>query len=753
MKKCYIELLILSLSIAIYSLEISGNIKDIDGAAVKGVVVKLNDLNFTTTSDDTGWYSFTNDVSVKTPIHIAENQSIITLKNGYLDLPIRFQNRFVSAELYDLRGRLIIRLLKTHSFKGNIIPIPMEKLGAGINFLKISSGNVNTIIRFSTENPNVKSVIKESVIPNSINFDETAIISKHRILRSDETLASVGIDTIIFSKSGYITKKILVPTYSEYIDVVLNKTSDLLTSASKKVDVNQSYFNYNGGIKLHEKSSTGGTEENKGMVFDYAHQWNSIGRSILWVLDFKQTGLIHVTPFFGANSSEAGSVIEVSLDGELQNIKTINTGGSTSFSPLMTLSFKIRKTGKQVLRFKLKSLKGNTAGNLNKVTLAGSATVDMGIWTARWRPEAVHCSWASSEVPWENIKLWVMEVAPKIFDCYQYCPVTGGGGYYGSPWQKDKKISGFNFSIWSYSKDAPEPPVSEKSYIFAVGRGLSIDEYHHEGHGVKPRGDHPWIGQRPDRQIIGRLFEFGSVMTTMYGYYFDEIDWKWKLFAAGKYKADKKGAKIGAFVEVAGPPPSQRTAPSIRKVQYSGWTMDFQNQWHPIDIMKTGNGRDSVYKTWGVEDNAFYMTMGGIEKYTTTTLQYKLSSKPDFPNYLADSLFKVFQSKKLPATFNHNGVSNIKATSVVINCDVSDLGMNQKSEIFWGKQDGLTYGIKADTDFNNFWEFKKDISLSNGNNSISINGLSSNTTYYYRFRIINDEGTTWSFNTGSFKTN
>lgn len=747
MKRVVFLLLILQLCILAEVVAIKGTVFDGEGAPLSGVSVNLKSLGKSTSSDAEGYYEFLLGTAiVSDALQTVGNNSLITISNSVFTLPATVHGKACSVRLFNMQGRQVRALFSSSGYRGETISLTRD-IADGFYILHLELGEKSVATQILYRQSSINGQFSLPLTSNAVRETNGSLS-----LRSDLSLATTGVDTLVFSKEGYYTKKIHIPSYTiDPYDIVLTKIGEQSSSSAQTLDINDSYFNLHGGISLHILSSTGGSVDNQEKIFDYATSWNKLDRALLWVLDIKTPGALQVTPSFGVSSVEAGSEIEVSMGGESQRIQTKATGGSTSFAPFGVLHFTVRDTGKQLLRFRLKSLSGSTAGNVKEVKLAGSAAEGMEVWRARWRPEAVHCSWSTSEGPLAEQRLWVMEVTPANHDCWTYCPITGGGGYYGSPWMEGE-ITGLNFSVWAYSDGGEIPPAEEMSQLIAVGRGLEFGEFHHEGHGVKPRGDHPWIGKKPKRQILARAFDFGPIMTTMYGYYFDEDRNEWELYAAARYKNSKQEVNIGAFVEVTGAAQSQRTAPSLRKVFFEGWFQDRAKLWHPVDQMRATGSKVDAYKEWGVEDNRFFLAMGGLEKRTTTIFDYTLDSRPELPEYLSSSLSEKLTSKQLPATFAHTGVSNISTTGAVIGVTVSELGSNSTAEIFYGTTDGVTYGLDMDTDYQYFWQQKKEISLNKGSNSIALQGLASATTYFYRLRLLNDEGTTWSFETDSFTT-
>ena len=87
----------------------------------------------------------------------------------------------------------------------------------------------------------------------------------------------------------------------------------------------------------------------------------------------------------------------------------------------------------------------------------------------------------------------------------------------------------------------------------------------------------------------------------------------------------------------------------------------------------------------------------------------------------------------------------------MVSVDVKELGTNPKAEIFWGRNNELTF---ADKEIEKYaqWANRKIVPVVAGINNYTIELLNANTTYYWRFSITNDEGETWLDDTQSFTT-
>ena len=171
--------------------------------------------------------------------------------------------------------------------------------------------------------------------------------------------------------------------------------------------------------------------------------------------------------------------------------------------------------------------------------------------------------------------------------------------------------------------------------------------------------------------------------------------------------------------------------------------MDTSGNWYPINTMVGSTNQNNLsFRDWNIVDNKFSMQMGGwgepdIEKKTLT-----LSNPDAAPYYLKGEYLSELY--KMPATFTHNQPIEILNSTAQLSFKVSDLGTNANATIFWGTNEGLTKEDK--------WQNNRVIPISSGINNITLHNLEKNTSYFYRIQIKNNEGTTWSFETQTFKT-
>ncbi len=367
---------------------------------------------------------------------------------------------------------------------------------------------------------------------------------------------------------------------------------------------------------------------------------------------------------------------------------------------------KLKFTEPGIYRLHLFSSKTSSA-SVEAIDIRGSAMKNAGVVRTRWRPSAAHTRFTTSgtETP---IQLWVMEMDGVPGDASFYAPMTTPFGYFGSSWTKDGRPTGLNFSIWSYSRNAKEPPVERLSHLIAIGNpNASFGHFGHEGTGVKVRDWNPFTNWQGQRCVYALRLVPGNPYDTYYGYYFDEKTETWRLFAAGrKYQAGQSGKKrskrrlkrgaskasltVGSFVEVPGPPQRQRTGHIVRSMRYRGFMRDTSGQWHAVDQMK-GEGKPGALQNRHrqlTEDGRFEMSMGGVrQEGANPSLHLEKPTAQNNLPWMKPEALNVLLSSPTTVEASHLTFADGKAS-----LDLKVLGAAQDAHatIYYGSEEGLT---------------------------------------------------------------
>lgn len=388
----------------------------------------------------------------------------------------------------------------------------------------------------------------------------------------------------------------------------------------------------------------------------------------------------------------------------------------------------------------------DSGGKVEAVRLSGPAVEGAAIIRKRWRPAAAHTKFSSSRGP-EKVRLWIMEMDAVPGDLAFYSPITTPFGYYGPTWKADGTVnSGFNFSLWSFGRGKPEPPVEQLSHLIAIGNpDASFGGFDHEGTGVKIRDWEPLDGRQGQRQALALRVEPGEKYDTYHSYFFATDEKRWRLFGSGKKWNKGKPIEnlwVGSFVEVPGPPPVQRTGLYERTMRYRGWVMDEGGKWYTLDQMQNGN----VDKESGLthtdrgmtEDGWFYMTTGGwvFRNPPNRGKAVKLSASGGRPDvdYLDPEDLEFLQG--VPTSVEVTNIER-RLDKARVTFQIDGVGDDAELFAYHGTKEGLTFVDR--------WSGSMKVSNPReGENQIVIEGVDSASPLHVRVFLKNEEGQFWS---------
>lgn len=535
-----------------------------------------------------------------------------------------------------------------------------------------------------------------------------------------------------------------------------------LNAKTYNLTANEVFFSPAGKLRTKVDPNKAGDEFNghpgEFKYMDYVYKWIRTTDTLVWGLKIQGTGTVTINPIMSVATNQNESVIEISMGNQVKTIIVQSSASLTTFKKQGSVTFNLPNTETALINIRIKTLKkaDSQIGYLKSVEIIDNNDGIKEVFKRRWRPLSVHIGrWLNSSSP-NSVTITVHEntVITPNESCYM--PISTPYGYSGTTWNVNtKSFRIFNFSLWSFSKGATPPPYTQWSHLIAVDQGLIFGRFDHEGTGVKPKDPGsknvlgPWIKKSGlTTQIIATRQEPGVKFNTYWAYYLDPDTMHWKLFACGK-RYNKSG-KItyptnGAFIEIPGPPYIERSGHKMRRVEYRGWMMDKSGKWYTIDkIPNQKHNAKLSYKNWGITSDGkrFFMETGGFLDKNVDITNLKLTNPTPVPEYLKGAyLDELFA---LPAQFSTISVDKIGGDRAEIKITMKDVGTNPDAYICWGKKDGLTDSL--------YWDSLKKINLKNGSNAVSLTGLEKNTNYFYRVRVLNNEGTSWMMESGKFKT-
>lgn len=469
---------------------------------------------------------------------------------------------------------------------------------------------------------------------------------------------------------------------------------------------------------------------NGGKSFAEIRGWSK-GEQTEWGLWFPRRGQIQLTV-----SMDGGGQFSLSLGEQVETI-----------APGRPMTFQVDAPGKQSLRLTSES-RGKVPA-FRRIEITGDAAKGAAVIRKRWRPAAAHTKFWSSSEP-KAVRLWIMEMDASPGELGFYSPVTTPFGYYGPTWNADGTVNtGFNFSLWSYGRNQPEPPVEQLSHLIAIGnRDATFGGFGHEGTGVKIRNWKPLKGRQGQRQAFALRVEPGAIYDTYYSYFFATDENRWQLFGAGKKFNKSKPIKslwVGSFVEVPGPPHVQRTGLNKRHMRYRGWVIDANNRWYPLDRMGNGNidrKTGFTHTDRGVtSDGWFFMQTGGWTfrkpPHDGKVVLLDSPTAKSQVDYLDPNDLEFLTT--VPCAVTATTIER-KGDFAQVSFNIRNAGKNPEVTIYWGRDEGLTFFDR--------WKHKAKINNPReGANQHVIRGISPKETLRVRLFLKNAEGQFWSSET------
>lgn len=482
---------------------------------------------------------------------------------------------------------------------------------------------------------------------------------------------------------------------------------------------------------------------NGGKSFATIEKWDA-GDVAEWGLFLEARGELTVRVWMSAAGPQGRFVVQLgNTQKPIATQKPVATQDSNGKPVLVAAAtVDIDRPGQHILKLICEKPAGASA--LHWIEVSGAAANDGAVLRKRWRPAAAHTKFSSSAAP-DDVRLWVMEMDAVPGDLGFYSPITTPFGYYGPTWRADGTVnSGFNFSLWSFGRGKPEPPVEQLSHLLAIGnRQASFGGFDHEGTGVKIRNWEPLAGRQGQRQVIALRVKPGEPYDTYFSYFYAADKRRWQLFGVGnKYSRGKplQSLWVGSFVEVPGPPHVQRTGPYPRVMRYRGWVMDASGEWHPLDQMTNGNVNRMTGLTHTdrglTDDDWFYLQTGGWT-FRKATQQSHVRSRPRQrlrPDYLRaeDVAFLKTVPSEITASAIKRERNRLRGTFRIRN-----VGQAAEAIVFHGTGEGLTFADR--------WPRQQTIrSPREGDNTFSIDDIADDKPSCVRLLLKNHEGQFWS---------
>ena len=387
--------------------------------------------------------------------------------------------------------------------------------------------------------------------------------------------------------------------------------------------------------------------------------------------------------------------------------------------------------------------------------------------------------------------MWVFETV-NLRKTSSFSPLTTPFGYFGTIFENGGRIpkdAFFNFSMWIPAHDPTKaPPIASMPRL--IGTDLPEARYGTfggEGSGVKFLNAVAYKNGA-DRTIQALRMETTDDLWTFFGYFYDEQEHHWKLFASAQRlkKRTNSGpllAETGSFCEIPGPPNVQRSGDMVREIKRRGWFYGSDRQWYRAQLKSdeqdpprkphkviADSPRISDQRAYYMQDYSaegwMAMATGGVEFHRDDTSHRERPVQNDgqsalLPEYLSPE--KTSQLFELPVDFGVSKASEVSSDHATIDLEIKKTGPNSKAILYYGTVDSLTYppkkvdkGSAIEIDMyrpERTWQSATpEQKVATGTNRFVLNGLKHGTTYYYRLFVAHDRGKSWDYQSGSFKT-
>jgi len=525
---------------------------------------------------------------------------------------------------------------------------------------------------------------------------------------------------------------------------------------------NESFFSPKGTLNLYGESIVN-DEYNNNKNYERIGNWRNINDTIVWGIKNLNKGELNIELFSGISTEENNSEISIFLNDLRKDLVVKSTSSLQDFQSQGVVTFNVPEDDNYEIKIKIKTQNSNwiNFGEINKLVLSGSSLDGKtSVWKRRWRPLAIHGTFISDDDISTEISVMEINILSKYYDSYQ--TMTTEFGYIGSPIEEwFSSLTGLNFSLWSYDANETAPPHYELSHLISVGgEGAYFGKYGHEGTGVKPRGFDPFEGKNASEFIVALRKKPGIIHNTFWCYFFDTNSQSWKFFGAGKKFNENQNIEYlkqtGGFLEVVGPPNNSRTGHRKRSIEYRGWRMKNDTSWNAFNKLEPAyTNTDLSFKEWkqNQSGNKFLYSMGGFQETGPNPGDIILTNPSDIPFYLKGEYLE--QLYVMPADFYTIIPEVISSTKAIIKFKINNLGSNPEIKLFYGEEYGLTEGIMEDRKIDETWEIEENVPLNlivQDTLNITLDNLNPNSNYYYRLRIKNDEGITWSYDADTIST-
>ena len=315
------------------------------------------------------------------------------------------------------------------------------------------------------------------------------------------------------------------------------------------------------------------------------------GGTARWHLWCPTAGEIHAACVLKVSANQAGHTLVIKVGDDEKSLSLNQSDGESPQA--QSLSFNLKSAGEITFSIDCTNNPLPPETRICYITLQGPAITSASLLRVRWRPSAVHQHFVP-EGDCPSPRIWVFETRSDT-QTTSYSPITTPFGYFGTTFDGNGKVekeASFNFSMWIAGRTAVDaPPIDRLPCL--IGTSLPKAQYSSfggEGTGIKFR-DAVAYPDGADAIIQAMRVETRDGARTFFGYFYDEREHHWKLFASAQERTKQTGiGSPGSFCEIPGPPDVQRTGDVLREIKRRGWFQGSDLKWYPAVLPKAKRG-------------------------------------------------------------------------------------------------------------------------------------------------------------------
>lgn len=214
-------LLLTAVTLQAQNIAINGKVTDQSGKPIFGAIVKLKSKQIADTTDTSGTYSLVAKISAVNNVSIQKDKNLISFKNSNLIVQLTKPAQ-VNIEFFNMNGKLLKKMTKNNLSAGTYhFEISNFLSAQNMLMIRIFIDKHTKLFRYTPLMKGYNNVSPSTSSPVSNRFS---------------TIKAV-VDSLQASALGYKTKSILVTSFEETVDIVLETENTGACTPSKTVNM------------------------------------------------------------------------------------------------------------------------------------------------------------------------------------------------------------------------------------------------------------------------------------------------------------------------------------------------------------------------------------------------------------------------------------------------------------------------------------------------------------------------------------